>query len=204
MDIARPTGPPAARPVARVLAPVSHRTPLPLLPLLTFLTLLAATACTPTHTPSAPGEDPPATAATGARQPRSADVPRPADTPRPAAVQRSVEPPRLDGAGETVAGRQGAVRGDGRLGYTGGARGKALIVAVSCQGEGSVSVEVPTVAVSYRLRCGGVVPEVAYDEISLGASHRPGTVVVTAPSAVTWAATVGRGDRAEREPSGIG
>ncbi|MEV7439055.1 hypothetical protein [Streptomyces griseoviridis] len=62
-------------------------------------------------------------------------------------------------------------------------------------------VDVPTAAVSYRLRCGGVVPEVAYHEISLGASHRPGTVVVTAPSAVTWAATVGR---AEREPSGIG
>jgi hypothetical protein len=145
------------------------------------LALLTATACTSSH-----GSDGPATPT------------RPAATRGAVQAHRAVpvSQPELDAdLGETLAGRQRPTRANAELQYSGGAEGKALIVAVSCRGKGAVSVEVPALHASFPLTCGIDEPEVVYNQFALKAAGKPGTVAVTAPKAVTWAVTVGRGER---------
>ncbi|MFE2354778.1 hypothetical protein [Streptomyces parvulus] len=114
-------------------------------------------------------------------------------------------PPALDPeAGEVVAGRRGAIHGNASFSYDAGSPEKALIVAVSCRGSGSVKVSVPVLGTEFPLECGGAEPAVTYNQLAMNAAHKAGTVTVTAPSTVTWSVTVGRGNAVEQEPSATG
>lgn len=113
----------------------------------------------------------------------------------------AVTPPELDeGSGESLAGRQAATRGNATFDYDAGAKGQALIVAVSCKGTGTIKVNVPVVSMSFPLECGKRTPEVTYNQLAARAAHKAGTVEVTAPSPVTWSVTVGRGEPVQEEP----
>ncbi|MFI8952603.1 hypothetical protein ACIGO6_39800 [Streptomyces sp. NPDC053750] len=123
-------------------------------------------------------------------------------TSNPAASQHSatLTPPALDPeAGETIAGQRGETRGNASFSYNAGTTRKALIVAVSCQGTGTIKVGVPVLGTSFPLECSTEEPAVTYNQLVMNAAHKAGTVTVTAPSTVTWAVTVGRGNAAEEE-----
>jgi hypothetical protein len=150
-----------------------------------LLLLLAATACTSSQ--DAEGASP------------VTSTPVQASTP-PTRQAVLVTAPQLDeGLGEIRAGQRAATRGNASFDYVGGERGKALIVAVSCQGGGKITVEVPVVDVSFPLECPAGEPSVTYNQFAFKAAYKAGTVSVTAPSTVTWSVTVGRGDGAEEE-----
>ncbi|MFV0137963.1 hypothetical protein ACLGIH_33100 [Streptomyces sp. HMX87] len=127
-----------------------------------------------------------------------------ASSPTPTARQTAaVAPPALDpGLGESTAGQHGVTRGNANFPYRAGAQGKALIVAVSCQGTGTVKVEVPVLQTTFPLECSPGGPAVTYNQLALKAAHKAGTVKVTAPSTVIWAVIVGRGDPAEQDSPG--
>ncbi|WP_238697614.1 hypothetical protein [Streptomyces sp. E2N166] len=109
-------------------------------------------------------------------------------------------PPALDpGTGEVVAGQQGETRGNASFSYDAGSRGKALIVAVSCRGPGTLKVSVPVLGTDFPLECSTAEPAVTYNQLAMSSAHKAGTVAVTAPSSVAWALTVGRGNAAEEE-----
>ncbi|MET9734442.1 hypothetical protein ABZZ79_28545 [Streptomyces sp. NPDC006458] len=134
-------------------------------------------------------------------------------SPRPAADVRSdaptttppvrtpveVEPPDIDAAGESPAGQRQPTHGNAVFAYEGGRRGKALIVAVSCRGRGTVTVDLPEMRVSFRHTCAPGEAAVVQNEFALASAYRPGTVSVRAPSTVTWAVTVGRGEPVEED-----
>ncbi|MEV0963725.1 hypothetical protein AB0J25_14235 [Streptomyces sp. NPDC049910] len=151
------------------------------------LMLLAAVGCTSGN--GAGGDAAPAT---------------PATSSTPTARQTAgVTPPALDaGLGESTAGQHGATRGNAGFSYEAGPRHKALVVAVSCQGAGTLKVRLPVLRAEFPLECSAGEPAVTYNQLAMHAAHKAGTVEVTAPSGVTWAVTVGRGDIAEPDPPG--
>ncbi|MEV7200605.1 hypothetical protein [Streptomyces griseoluteus] len=110
------------------------------------------------------------------------------------------KPPELS-AGETLAGRQKVTTGNAEIGFAGGEKGDALIVAVRCQGAGVVKVAVRPVRVSFPLKCLVGKASTIYNQIAVSGANRDGTVSVEAPSGVHWSLTVGRGAPAEEEPS---
>ncbi|MEU9589385.1 hypothetical protein AB0D84_06565 [Streptomyces sp. NPDC048193] len=117
----------------------------------------------------------------------------------------TVTPPELDPeSGDIVAGRRGATRGNASGSYGAGPPGKALVVAVSCTGTGTIDVAVPVLGTDFPLECGTGEPAVTHHQLAVEAAHRAGTVTVTAPSTATWAITVGRGNAAEQEPPAPG
>jgi hypothetical protein len=119
----------------------------------------------------------------------------------PSRQAAAVTPPELDeGLGESLAGRQAATRGNATFDYGAGAKGQALIVAVSCKGTGTIKVNVPVVSMSFPLECGKRTPEVTYNQLAARAAYKAGTVEVAAPSSVTWSVTVGRGEHVQEEP----
>ncbi|MGW5048843.1 hypothetical protein [Streptomyces griseoluteus] len=127
----------------------------------------------------------------------SATAAAPHSTPSP--VQK---PPELN-AGETLAGRQKATTGNAEVGFARGRKGDALVVAVRCQGAGTVKVAVRPVHVSFPLKCLAGKVSTVYNQMALSGVDRDGTVSVEAPSAVRWSLTVGRGAPAEEEsPTG--
>ncbi|MFF2847478.1 hypothetical protein ACFVT5_14240 [Streptomyces sp. NPDC058001] len=67
-----------------------------------------------------------------------------------------------------------------------------LSVLVNCQGEGTLTVELEPVGLSFPLEC--VTEEVSsiYNEMRLKQPRKKGTVSVTAPSTVRWSLTVGQ------------
>ncbi|GEC10004.1 hypothetical protein SSP24_76590 [Streptomyces spinoverrucosus] len=156
--------------------------------------LMTAAACTPPESDSDERSDAPSTSS--APSAASASPTQQAGAPTP---------PELDaGMGETLAGQRAATRGNASLEYSGGAEGKALIVAVSCKGDGSITVRVPVVKMSFPLQCSVGEPAVTYNQFALSAADKPGTVSVTAPPTVTWAVTVGRGDPASEDAPSTG
>lgn len=117
----------------------------------------------------------------------------------------TLTPPALDPeAGEDIAGQRGETRGNASFSYDTGPRGKALIVAVSCRGTGTVKVSLPVLGTDFPLACSTAEPAVTYNQLVMNAAHKAGTVAVTAPSTVTWALTIGRGNAAEQEPPTMG
>ncbi|MBX9397562.1 hypothetical protein K4749_29235 [Streptomyces sp. TRM72054] len=78
------------------------------------------------------------------------------------------------------------------------------MVAVSCKGDGSITVNVPVVKASFPLQCSVGEPAVTYNQLALSAADKPGTVSVSAPPTVTWSVTVGRGDPASEEAPSTG
>lgn len=157
-----------------------ERTGLPAVTAGTLL-LLLATACTTSRTHDA--------------------VPPASPTPSPTHRAASVEPPDLD-PDETLAGRHPVTRGDATFAYTGGPKGKALVVAVSCRGRGSVTVDVLDMDSSFRQECEPDTPTVTHNHLEVPEASRPGTVSVGAPTGITWAVTIGRSDPVETEDQG--
>jgi hypothetical protein len=142
-----------------------------------------ATGCTDS---SAPGDAPGRQSA----PPSSA----PASSGEPAEGQAPVTgPPELDGS-ERMAGRQPETRGSAGFSYAKGSAGDALIVAVRCQGAGTMKVEVKTVNVSFPLECLAGETTTTYHQVGVPGAEKPGTVSVTAPSGVRWSMTIGRGE----------
>ncbi|MGV9273960.1 hypothetical protein [Streptomyces griseosporeus] len=124
--------------------------------------------------------------------------------PSPRTTARSAqEPPELD-AGETVAGRRGATSGNADVPYASGGKGDALIVAVRCEGEGTVKVSVSSVHVSFPQKCLPGEVSTTYNQVAVSGADRGGTVAVEAPSPVRWSLTVGRGAPAQEEPPATG
>jgi hypothetical protein len=103
--------------------------------------------------------------------------------------------PELDtGLGESVAGQQPPTRGHATFAYSAGPRGKVLIVAVSCRGEGRITVRMREMRTAFRHICTAGEPYVEHSKLDLASAHQAGTVSVSAPPTVTWAMTVGRGE----------
>ncbi|MFI2913873.1 hypothetical protein ACG2OD_37340 [Streptomyces sp. PDY-4] len=103
------------------------------------------------------------------------------------------EPPELDDS-EHLAGRQPETKGNASFSYAKGAAGDALIVAVRCQGAGTMKVAVKTVNVSFPLECLAGETTTTYNQVGVSGVEKPGTVSVTAPSGVHWSMTIGRGE----------
>ena len=109
------------------------------------------------------------------------------------------QPPELD-ADETLAGRQQVTRGNATLAFRKGKKGDALIVAVRCQGPGTINVAVRSVHVSFSLDCPAGQVSTTYNQVGIGRVDRGGVVSVEAPSDVRWSMTIGRAPRRKKNP----
>jgi hypothetical protein len=155
--------------------------------------LLPLAACTSDHT--------------DAQQPRSstnsAESGSATTATTPSSTQPPVQkPPELD-SDETLAGRQKATRGNASVAFSKGKKGDALIVAVRCQGKGTIKVTVKSVHVSFPLNCLTGEVSTTYNQLAVSGVDHSGVVSVEAPSAVHWSLTVGRGAPAQEESPGV-
>ncbi|MFJ8828343.1 hypothetical protein ACIREE_42395 [Streptomyces sp. NPDC102467] len=108
-------------------------------------------------------------------------------------------PPELD-PGEKLAGRQGATHGGRTIAFAkGGRKGDALIVAVRCEGKGTMKVAVKPVTAAFPLECLAGEVSTTYNQLGLSGVEKEGTVSVTAPSTVNWSMTIARGEPPEGE-----
>ncbi|MDC2955593.1 hypothetical protein PO587_14060 [Streptomyces gilvifuscus] len=138
-------------------------------------------------------------------------APQPRRSPSPSAATATVapntarpfvlKPPELD-ADETLAGRQEMTSGNASIAYSKGRKGDALIVAVSCRGEGKIKVVVRSVHVSFSQPCVADKNSTNYNQVDLTGADRNGVASVEAPSAVRWSMTIGHGAHAQEESSG--
>jgi hypothetical protein len=124
------------------------------------------------------------------------------ETPSVDSAQPSVDqPPELDGT-ETVAAEQGVTHGSRSIEFEKGKKGDALIIAVRCQGKGTIDVTVRPAEVSFPLHCLDDEVSTAYNQVGVSGVENEGTVSVEAPSTVRWSMTIGRGEpAAEEEPA---
>jgi hypothetical protein len=130
---------------------------------------------------------------------RSADASPETGAGTPSTGQPSAQkPPELD-PDEVLAGRQRTISGDASMEFRAGHKGQALIVAVRCQGGGKMKAEVPSVHVSFQLECAANEVSTTYNQVMVPGVERSGTVSVTAPTAVHWSLTVGRGEPVQQE-----
>ncbi|MEU6348111.1 hypothetical protein ABZ896_02140 [Streptomyces sp. NPDC047072] len=111
------------------------------------------------------------------------------------------EPPELD-RDEVLAGRQQVTSGSARVEFRAGKKGQALIVAVRCRGGRKIKVDVPSAHVSFPLECPADDVSITYNQVMVTGVERGGTVSVTAPTAVQWSLTVGRGEPVREESPG--
>ncbi len=147
-----------------------------------LLLLSAAVGCTSeAATPDPPASSPPATTA------GVSPDPLPGDT---------VAPPQLDSQADTY----GPARGNAVFRYAAGTRDVPLSFSFECQGTGTLQVRIPVLRADFPVECdrGELVAKGA--DFAVPAARLAGTVHVTAPPGVTWAAAVGRGEP-EEEPS---
>ncbi|MFI9624744.1 hypothetical protein [Streptomyces sp. NPDC052042] len=69
---------------------------------------------------------------------------------------------------------------------------RPLSVLVNCQGEGTLTVRVQPMGLSFPLECVDHEVNSTYNELRLKRAREHGTVTVTAPSTVRWAMTIGQ------------
>jgi hypothetical protein len=120
-------------------------------------------------------------------------------TATPGSTQPPVQkPPELD-PDETPAGRQTVTSGNADIEFGKGEKGDALIVAVRCQGKGTIKVAVRSVHVSFALKCLDGEVSTTYNQVDVSGVDRSGVVAVEAPSTVRWSLAVGRGAPAQGE-----
>ncbi|WP_244317642.1 hypothetical protein [Streptomyces bauhiniae] len=81
-----------------------------------------------------------------------------------------------------------------------GKKGDALFVEVRCRGKGTMNVVVRPVRMSFPVECSAGKDNTVHNEMAVAGADGAGTVVVTAPSAVRWALTVGHATAAQAEP----
>ncbi|MEU6007144.1 hypothetical protein [Streptomyces sp. NPDC047453] len=137
--------------------------------------------------------------------------PQASTTPGPAAAgtvadttQSSLrKPPELD-PGASLAGRQKVTTGNAAVPYSQGKKGDALTIAVSCQGQGKITVTVKPVHVFFPLECGADQVSTISNEFAVSGVERSGIVAVEAPPAVRWSLAVSRDAPTEAEPPDAG
>lgn len=98
-------------------------------------------------------------------------------------------PTPLDG--KAVA-RVANARGNREIDIPGGIKAGTLSISVNCQGQGTLTVLVKPVGMSFPLECVAGEVSSTYNELHLKTARGRGTVYVTASSPVRWALTVGR------------
>ncbi|MEV5179585.1 hypothetical protein AB0K88_07390 [Streptomyces werraensis] len=144
-----------------------------------LLLLPAAVGCTSqTDTAEPPASSPPAVA--------SGTSPDPLPT-------ATVAPPQLG----SPAGTYGPVRGNAVFSYAAGVRDLPVGFSFECQGAGTLHVRVPVLRAAFTVECDRGEPLVKGADFAVQAARLAGTVHVTAPPGVTWAAAVGRGEPGE-------
>ncbi|TQE26977.1 hypothetical protein Sipo8835_28400 [Streptomyces ipomoeae] len=79
-----------------------------------------------------------------------------------------------------------------------------MIVAVRCQGKGTINVSVRSTDVTFPLECLDGEVSTTYNQVGVPGVERKGAVSVEAPSTVQWSMTVGRGDAAPEKEAGTG
>ncbi|SDP76513.1 hypothetical protein SAMN04487981_13851 [Streptomyces sp. cf386] len=107
-------------------------------------------------------------------------------------------PPELDGT-ETVAGEQGETHGNRSLEFGKGEKGHALIVAVRCQGKGTINVTLRPTDVFFQLECLDSEVRTIHNQVDIAGAEDKGTVSVEAPTTVRWSMTIGRGKAAAEQ-----
>ncbi|WP_369170515.1 hypothetical protein AB5J49_23075 [Streptomyces sp. R28] len=110
------------------------------------------------------------------------------------------QPPELD-ATETIAVEQSETRGNRSLEFGKGKKGDALIVAVRCQGEGTINVTVRPTDLFFPLECLDSEVSTIHHQVDIAGADDKGTVSVEAPTTVRWSMTIGHGKRAVEEAS---
>ncbi|WP_328838600.1 hypothetical protein [Streptomyces europaeiscabiei] len=170
---------------------------------LTALTLLSAAALLSTTACSSHGD-------TGSQkqQPvRTAEPSPKKGTPgadsNESATERVLGNRAPDPVAERVVLRQNRTRNSAHLEF-GKARkgeGKALTVAVSCEGKGTIEVLLRPMAASFPMDClDGEVTSID-NQFAIDGAESAGTVSVTASSKVRWSLSIGRGEPAEQDLS---
>ncbi|WP_245685620.1 hypothetical protein [Streptomyces yerevanensis] len=93
--------------------------------------------------------------------------------------------------GEVIASVADA-RGNQVVPLEGGVRTGPVSIAVNCQGEGTLTVELKSVGLSFPLKC--VADEVSstYNQVVLEKADKDAVLQVTAQSGVRWALSVGQ------------
>lgn len=97
---------------------------------------------------------------------------------------------------EAVAAEQGKTLGSRTVEFAPGKKGDALIVAVRCQGKGTIDVTVRPSDVTFPLECLDGEVSTTYNQVDVPGVEKKGTVSVEAPSTIQWSMTVGRGEAA--------
>ncbi|MFF9483583.1 hypothetical protein [Streptomyces sp. NPDC014676] len=93
--------------------------------------------------------------------------------------------------GEVIASLADA-RGNRTLPLDGGVRSGPVSIAVNCQGEGTLTVELKPVGLSFPLECVGHEVSSTYNQIALKEAREEAVLQVTAGSGVRWALSVGQ------------
>jgi hypothetical protein len=88
--------------------------------------------------------------------------------------------------------RRANVRGSEELEIPGGLKAGHLAVLVNCQGEGTLTVSVRPVGLSFPLACVNGEVNSIFNQMDLTSSRTDATVKVAASSRVRWALTVGQ------------
>ncbi|MGV9246691.1 hypothetical protein [Streptomyces sp. NPDC003710] len=159
--------------------------------------LLPLAACTTGHSGAGPSRAVPERSI-GSATPGEATATATAAPERP--VFRA---PELDD-GESLAGRRQPTSGNASFELGKGRRGDALVVDVRCEGRGSMYVVVRSVGVSFPVDCLAGQIGSYENQLALTGADRGGTVSVSAPPAVRWSVTVGRGAPAPKGTDGGG
>jgi hypothetical protein len=167
------------------------------LTLLSAAALLSATGC------SSSGD-------TEAREPQHVRTARPTPAkPTPAADSNETDARRelanraRDHFAERVVLRQNRTQGSAHLEFGKAEKdeGKALTVAVNCEGKGTIEVVLRPMDSSFPMDClDGEVTSIG-NQFAIDDAERAGTVSVTATSGVHWSLSIGRGEPAEHDIS---
>lgn len=102
---------------------------------------------------------------------------------------------------ERVVLRQNRTQGSAHLefGKAEKGEGKALTVAVNCEGKGTIEVVLRPMDASFPMDClDGEVTSIG-NQFAIDDAERAGTVSVTATSGVRWSLSIGRGEPAEQD-----
>lgn len=119
------------------------------------------------------------------------------------AAQLSVEhPPELE-ENETLVAQHAKAHGNRTVPFgSGKKKGQALIVAIRCQGKGTIDVTVRPTDVTFPLECLDSEVSTTYNLVGGSSVSQSGSVSIEAPSSIKWSMTVGRGDAPEEEATG--
>ncbi|KUN90971.1 hypothetical protein AQJ67_43150 [Streptomyces caeruleatus] len=74
------------------------------------------------------------------------------------------------------------------------------MVAVRCQGKGTIKVTVRPTAVSFPLECHDSEVTTVHNQVDIAGAEDEGTVSVEAPTTLRWSITIGRGKATAEEP----